>query len=256
MLNKVDMQNEQKFQISAKAVNALAIIGFVALVGGGISLAVFGARFVPTAVSGLSSAAVSLSSVFVGNNEPKTDDTTATTTPATTEETATTTPAVATTTPAVATSTPTKPVTVTPSPGQQTVDVSQVGGTPALFGQADLVTTITANGYFTATSTTNLIATTTIPTNAAHVVVRFKIQNKGTNIAPAGWAFTANLPSGIKTYPSQQSLLPGERIEYELYFDRPASGSTPTVSISADVNNFVGESNEANNVAATTFIIQ
>jgi hypothetical protein len=252
MLNKGYMENDQKFQISAKAVNALAIIGFVALVGGGISLAVFGARFVPTAVSGLSSAAVSLSSIFVPNDEATTTpsgEENATSTPSEIAET-TTTPEVATTTTPVAT----KPVT--PRAGQETVDIGQLSttGTPVLSGLPDLVTTITESGYFATTTLTELSATTTIPTSAAHIVIRFKIQNKGANVVPAGWAFTAILPAGMRTYPNQQALLPGERIEYQLYFDRPV-GATQTVSVSADVNGFVGESKEDNNIASTTFKI-
>ena len=58
--------------------------------------------------------------------------------------------------------------------------------------------------------------------------VQFVVENDGTNVAPYGWEFTAQLPSGY-TYVSQpqQKLYPGDKIVYTLGFDMasyPQSG--------------------------------
>lgn len=79
--------------------------------------------------------------------------------------------------------------------------------------------------------------------------VRFEIKNTGT--APTGtWRFRAILPSNpTYTYDSalQQSLAPGDRIEYTLQFSNvnPNGG---LIQIAVDPRNAVKESSELNNV--------
>lgn len=56
--------------------------------------------------------------------------------------------------------------------------------------------------------------------------VQFEVRNDGTNVAPAGWSFNANLPVGYSytyTAGSQQALYPGDKIVYTLSFDAPYS---------------------------------
>ena len=56
---------------------------------------------------------------------------------------------------------------------------------------------------------------------------QFTIQNLGTNVAPYGWTFNANLPaSPTYTYTSnaQQALNPGDKIVYTLGFTAAQSG--------------------------------
>jgi hypothetical protein len=62
------------------AVNALAIVGFIALLIIGIGLAIYSARFVPNIASRFGGAAVSLSSIFKKSEDPALEVVTATTT--------------------------------------------------------------------------------------------------------------------------------------------------------------------------------
>jgi hypothetical protein len=134
---------------------------------------------------------------------------------------ATTTVQVATTTTPVVVTTPTQtnnnPVVINPKPTTQptTTYVPATTHTPTLYGNADLAVRI--------------ISAT--PTNAAYgqsygavsrVNVKFEVENIGTNVAPAGWMFTANLPVGysyIYSSPTQKALNPGDKIVYTLGFN-------------------------------------
>jgi len=86
--------------------------------------------------------------------------------------------------------------------------------------------------------------------------VQFTIANMGTNVAYAGWTFTAFLPtSGGYNFNSQpqQPLYPGDKIVYTLTYDQPYQnyggyGAAP-VTIVVDPQNQVPESIEANNTA-------
>jgi hypothetical protein len=78
-----------------------------------------------------------------------------------------------------------------------------------LYGYPDLAVTINA-----------------VTPNGSRENVTFTIQNVGTNVAPAGWTFSATLPvQGTYTYASQtqRALYPGDKIVYTLGFDRPYS---------------------------------
>lgn len=58
----------------------------------------------------------------------------------------------------------------------------------------------------------------------AQVPLQFVVENVGTNVAPANWIFTANLPyPGGYTYqsPAQQALYPGDKIVFTLTFTAP-----------------------------------
>jgi len=55
--------------------------------------------------------------------------------------------------------------------------------------------------------------------NGSQVSLQFIIENTGTNVVPANWIFTADLPySPTYTYqsPVQQALYPGDKIVYTL----------------------------------------
>ena len=236
------------------AINSLAVIGFIALIALGVSLAVSSARCVPGAIDRIGVAAVSLSQIFTPGPEP-----TITVVP-----TASTTIPFgnATTTP---TSTPTKiptkkPVTTQPvtagptTSGTYPIDGST--GTPILSGLPDLVTSINAVGYLATTSAESFVASSTVP-YGSRAAVTFTIKNVGTN-ATGAWRFSASIPTqSAYIYQSQlqQSLNPGDSIDYTLSFDQPNRGAGQMISVSANFDRVVIESNSNNNSAAASITI-
>lgn len=229
------MNTEQKQNVPEPVRNGLAVVGFVTLIVCGMALAVYGARFVPAAVGNLSGAAVSLISVFIPNEEPVV--------PVIVEV-----PAVATTTQAVATSTTT---TTTPVPaGQETVTVFPVGTAPIteLYGSPDLSVSTLTVGYLKP-SNKAFVDSKEVPEDAYRVVVKFIVKNEGTNVVEEGWRINANFPSrASKTIPSnkQPRMLPGDRIEYTLQFERPIVGKNQEITITADADK---DTNSANDTA-------
>jgi hypothetical protein len=79
--------------------------------------------------------------------------------------------------------------------------------------------------------------------------IKFEIRNDGTKETD-DWKFEVALPTSPDyTYTStnQQSLFPGDRIEYVIGFDRVRNTDTDTYRIEADPKDTVDESNERNN---------
>lgn len=246
--------------------NILAVAGFIALVALGIWLAVYATRFVPSVVGSIGSAAVSLGSVFKPSPEsslsvvpPSTSTSTATTTISfgTTTETAT---SSATTTVSVAppVSSPAKPAPV--KAGPQTTGTYAIGGSAAVpgtpYGFPDLVVQIHAVGYLASTSADSFVASTTAPAGS-RPAVSFTIKNVGTNVT-GSWRFSASIPARtafIFESQPQQTLGPGDSIDYTLGFDQATRGSNQTISITADFLKTVTESNESNNSASVALTI-
>lgn len=238
------------------AINGLAVVGFVTLVTLGVSLAIYSARYVPTAVGRLGAAAVSLSQIFTPAPRPSLS---VVSTASTTIwfGTAPSTGARATSTSAV---TPKKPVsdtlTTAGSKTSGTYQIDGIGGTPTLSGLPDFVVNITAVGYFTSTSTDSFIASSTVP-SGNRPAVTFTIKNIGTN-ATGAWRFSASIPTqSAYIYQSQpqQSLNPGDSIDYTLGFDRANTGTDKMISVTANFDRTVTESNTDNNSAATKITI-
>ncbi len=237
------------------AVNGLAIVGFIVLLFIGMALAVYAARFIPAAVSNIGSAAVYLSSqVFPSEDEgdlvvvedPETvpfgDDA-----------------AVATTTPATSTPTTGTGGTVTPRPGTPTTVVVPVPGTgPAnYYGLPDLVVESVVTGYLNNSDTSSFRASDEVP-DGKRGAVKFTVINRGTNVS-GRFEFEVELPTTRGyTYNSrsQQSLRPGERIEYVLGFDQTREGQNRTISITVDPDDEIDESNERNNDRSVTIDIE
>jgi hypothetical protein len=212
------------------AVQALAIVGFIALVVGGMWLAVYSARYVPGAMNRLGAAAVYLGSVFNRGDGPD----------LTVVPTGTSTISFGNGTSTTPTTTP--PVTLPRVPRPQSSGTVQ----PSLFGQSDLLVTISS---------------------VTGDEMRFNIRNIGTNVT-GPWRFNTTLPvnrsaresGGIAcdtigdilscTSDMQPSLRPGDNIDYTLEFDR--RGSNRTITVTADFNNQILESNENNNSITAT----
>lgn len=235
------------------AVNGLAIVGFIVLIIIGMALAVYAARFVPTAVSNIGSAAVYLSSqVFPNEGEadlvvvpptetvPFGDDVVVATTTATTTTTVT----------------PTAPVN--PQPGTPVTTVVQVGTGPAnYFGLPDLVVESVTTGYLNSADTSTFRSSNEVP-DGKRGAVKFTIANRGTNISER-FDFEVELPTSRSytyTSKSQQTLRPGERIEYVLGFDQTREGNDRTITITVDADDDINESNERNNSRSVTVDIE
>jgi subtilase family serine protease len=95
----------------------------------------------------------------------------------------------------------------------------------------------------------DFIPSSSVPKGAIFAV-KFTVSNTGTN-ASGQWNFKAKLPtkqSYTFTSPSQQSLNPGDHIDFMLHLD-PGEAKTgvQTSTITVDPSNDVTESNERNN---------
>lgn len=253
MLHMAYMQTQITGQDTRRtAIHALAVVGFVALIGASIWLAVYSTRFVPSVVNNIGSAAVYLGSLFT--RAPVDAPSAAISTP-----TASTTIQIGGENP-VATQPATKTKPISTTAGAATGGTYQIGtSTPqgaALSGLPDLITIIDAVGYLTSTSTDSFIASSTVP-GGARVAVRFTIKNVGTNTTGA-WRWSASIPtesSYIYQSQPQQSLAPGDRIEYTLGFDQAIRGFERTISVSANFDRTVAESNPNNNSASTKITV-
>ena len=236
------------------AITGLAVVGFVALIMLGISLAVYSTRFVPTVVNRVGSAAVYLGSIFVP--APSTlsvvQNSNASTTilfgPA--DSAPAVTPTVTTTTVVLPVQPKKIPTTTAGANSSNTYQIGTTTANVALSGLPDLVTNISAVGYLTSPSTDSFVASSTVP-SGMRPAVKFTIKNIGTNITGT-WRFSASIPtqsSYLFYSPSQQSLAPGESIDYTLGFDQPIAGTGKMISVSANFDHMVTESNFNNNSA-------
>lgn len=258
------MNTDQPVSLARQgAINGLAMVGFVALVVAGIWLAIYSTRFVPTVVNRAGGAAVYLGSLFTPAEEP--------TLSVVPTPIASTTISFAEASSTIATSASSTASTVVPVPakktlpkavptaGAQKTDTVQIAGTstpPALSGLPDLVANISAIGYLATTSAESFIASSTVPAGT-RPAVRFTIKNVGTNTA-GPWRFSASIPTQtayIYQSPIQQPLNPGDSIDYTLGFDQPIAGSDKMISVTANFDHALGESNTNNNSASAQLTI-
>src|SRR3989344_1582578 len=249
---------ETTTQTRQATMTGLAVVGFVALVASGIWLAVYSTRYVPDIVGRVGSAAVFLGSVFTPAEESSFSV-------ITTLAESTTIPfsEASSTTPTIANSTILKPATVNPpSPsttGVRTNTTYQISGattTSIQTGLADLVVNIKAIGYLEGNSTDSFIASSTVP-SGLRPAVTFTIKNIGTK-ATGPWRFSASIPTQTAyMYQSQlqQSLNTGDSIEYTLGFDQAIGGTDKMISITANSDHTIGESNTNNNSASAKITI-
>jgi hypothetical protein len=232
------------------AINGLAVVGFIALVFIGIVLAIYAARYVPVAVSRITSA------VYLSGQNSN-GDTSLQVVPTIPFDDASTTPA-ATATSTTATTTPAKPVTPsTTSTGKPTTTAYPIGGTKVpvtgtLYGLPNLTTTVIAVGYVD--DNNNFVADNTINSSQA-LAVKFRITNTGTNTT-GPWRLHASIPTrsnGTFEFNSDQeeSLVPNQVVDFTLHLDpRDVKvGNNQEIDITADSDHDVKESNENDNDA-------
>ncbi|MCX6788185.1 MAG: hypothetical protein NT108_03430 [Candidatus Kaiserbacteria bacterium] len=236
-------------------INSLAIVGFITLITLGISLAVYSSRYVPNAIGSLGAAAVSLSQIFTSAEPTLTVVPTDSTTLLPFGDMSSTTDMQSASAPAD--TTPKNPAARTA--GEKTSTTYQIGGatgaTPTS-GLPDLTVSINAVGYLTTASADSFIASSTVPAGS-RPAVNFTIKNIGAGITGA-WRFSASIPTQsayIYQSQSQQSLGAGDSIEYTLGFDQSNKGTDQMISITANFDHTVGESNTNNNSAATKITV-
>lgn len=239
-------------------VNSFAIVGFIVLIILGIMLAVYAASFVPKAVSRIGAAAVYLTSSF---SEDGGESQLEVVPPPSSESVpfgndvivATTT---ATTTTTVTAQQPQAPVRAG-TPVQTSYQVP-VKVPVALSGLPDLTVEITAIGYLRTSDTDSFVRSNEVPDNKRGAV-KFAIINRGTNTSGT-FKFDAKLPTTSSSFTftsgKQQSLKPGDRIDYVLGFDRAKSGNDREIRITVDADRDVRESNESNNTDTDTVDIE
>lgn len=250
--------NEIKIPPRQAAINSLAVVGFITLVSLGVSLAVYSTRYIPDVVSNLGTAAVSLSQIFTTG--PKSSLSVVHTASTTIPFGNATSTANIRSTPTPATTNPKKIVPVVPKvAGEKTIGTYQMDGTAgtlSLSGLPDFIVTIKAVGYLATTSAESFVATSTVPTGSRPAIT-FNIKNIGTN-ATGIWRFSASIPTQtayIYQSQPQQSLNPGDRIDYTLGFDQATPGADKMISITANFDRAISESNISNNSASTKITI-
>jgi hypothetical protein len=237
-------------------VNGLAVAGFIALTVAGIWLAVYSTRFVPTVIGRIGSAAVYLGSVFTPSSNPSLSvvPNASSTIISFGESTSTLSASTTPVTPEPAAQKPTAPIA-----GTKTDNVYQISGattTPTVAGLPDFIVIIKAIGYLASTATESFVASSTVP-NGNRPAVMFTIKNVGTN-ATGPWRFSASIPTQTAyIYQSQlqQSLNPGDSIDYTLGFDEANEGANQMVSITANFDHAVIESNSNNDSASANLTI-
>ncbi len=258
------------------AIHGLAVVGFITLVALGLSLAVYSERYVPNVVSYLKtevskttsylttavpnvisrigSAAVTLSHIFTPAPKPSLA---VIPTASTTISFGNATSTRATPTP---TTTPKKPVPAIPkSVGEKTSGAYPISGNPGtqlLSGLSDFIVSIKAVGYLATTSAESFVASSTVP-SGSRPAVTFTIKNIGTN-ATGVWRFSASIPTQsafIYQSQPQQSLNPGDSIDYTLGFDQAITGTDKMISITANFDRTVTELSTDNNSASAKITI-
>jgi hypothetical protein len=151
-----------------------------------------------------------------------------------------------------------EPVKAAPIAGAATTSTALIApanaGTP--YGLPDLSVEITAVGYLATTSASSFIASSTVPAGN-RPAIQFTIKNVGTNVT-GPWRFSASIPTqSAYLYQSalQDTLAPGDSIDYTLGFDQANRGASQVVSVTANFDNAVSEATARNNSASTTITV-
>lgn len=252
------------------AIGGLAFVGFVALIGASIWLAISASRFVPEVVNRLGGAAVYIGSIFTPVKDSflsvVSDPTVipfeeASSTPLTADSGANSLrEGSSTITRTIPTPTTSKKIT---SPIRiRTTSTNEISGATTtasasnLFGLPDFIVKINAIGYLATTSAESFVASSTVPAGS-RPAVKFTIKNIGTNVSDS-WRFNASIPTqNAYVYQSylQQPLAPGDSIDYTLGFDQAKHGPDQIISITANFDHVISESNMNNNSTSTKITV-
>ena len=225
-------------------INGLAVVGFGALIVGGILLAIYTSKYVPDALSRLASA-VYLSSDEEQNPEeespaPEEEETPEPSRPIIVfpdandepeeEEEAPSTGGPQIVTPPVAVS-PNPPVYYPPQPV-----------TPQLYGRADLALRNARVGYFRGST---FVEDDEVPSNR-DAGLKFTVRNEGTNVA-SGWRLRVDVEGEDTVTGSGGTLMPNGYQNFTLRIENPEEGENLRIEIEVDYTDRVDESDERNN---------
>lgn len=227
-------------------VNTLAIVGFVALIGTSMWLAVYSTRYVPGVVGRLGSAAVYLGSVFTPSPE-----TTLSVIPTPTASSTILTFGEASSTISTNASSTVSKVVATPAPSKPVATIATAPTPAPLYGSPDLLVNVNAIGYLAIDGQfDSFVPSATVPTDK-QPAVKFTVRNIGTNISGT-WQISTD-PKLAFSQEEQTSLLPNRQRDLIIYLDRTNKSSQPlTITVTS---NFVSESNTANNSISLTFTL-
>lgn len=240
------------------AVNALAIVGFIALIIIGIGLAIYSARYMPKISSRLGGAAISLSSIFNRNSEePALQVVTATSTLPFGDESVTTASSTDSSSDQDSKSNGSKNTSGTSGTSGSVTRYTTITttSTVAPYGNPDLQVTITDVGYLRSKGDTDtFVASDSVP-SGRDAAVKFTVKNIGTNVT-GSWKFQATVPTSSSnttfTSPTQDSMNPGDTGQFVLGFEHSRSGNNRLITIKVDSSKNVDESNEGNNTDTET----
>jgi len=145
--------------------------------------------------------------------------------------------------------------TKTLTPGERTEKTYSLGtSSPAssAYGKMDLAPRILEIGVVD--KVTNIFYATTSLKASDRIAVRFEVENLGT-LDSGHWQFSAVLPTfpmHIFESEGQQSLAPGDKIEYVIGFDNVEIGVDGRFVINVDPTSSLSEASKTNNIATTT----
>ena len=251
----------------------LAIVGFIALIVLGLWLAIYSARYVSSVGGGLGSAATYVGSMFEPNPPPTLgvvpaatttisfgDDTSSSTTSVTSVATTTTTSRSTTHTTPVSKSTSLTPIqyrtitTTYPTPGSTRI---QTSGTKTYSGFPDLTVSISAVGYID--SNGKFVTDSTID-HANALAAEILVTNIGTN-KTGPWTIEVGAPSSsnasLTHTETMDSLDPNQPVYIDLQLSKGrARIGTDEITVTLDPDHQIVESNENNNSATASIVVQ
>ena len=223
----------EKGTVTKATVNGLAIVGFTALILGGVFLAVYAASYVPQALSRLAGA-VSLSTQEPQNTDTETPSTT------TTKNTDTNDAQTKKDTTDTVTTTDTTPKTGGPLLVPQQPRVIYNG--PRLYGLPDLAIVSIEGGYF---RNGRFVEDNDVPNNR-DAGVRFIVQNLGTNTV-SDFRIKVEVEGEDDALGVGGLLYPNGTQLFTVRISDPKEGERLDVDVSLDYQNRIAETNERNN---------
>lgn len=221
----------EKASVTKATVNGLAIVGFTALILGGVFLAIYAASYVPEALSRLSGA------VSLSTQEPQNSNTTTTNTDTTSNTDTTPTRSTNNTT---ATTTVTTPKTGGPLLVPQQPRVIYNG--PRLYGLPDLAVVSIEGGYF---RNGRFVEDNDVPNNR-DAGVQFIVQNLGTNTV-SDFRILVEVEGEDDAIGIGGLLYPNGTQLFTVRITDPKEGERMDVDVSLDYQNRIAETNERNN---------
>ena len=239
-------------------VDTLAVVGFIALIGASMWLAVYSTRFVPGVVNRIGGAAVYLGSVFTPAPEPSlsvvSTPVASTTISFGTASSTSSTSSTTTTSVTTARTTPVPPAV--PATGNTIPITDTIRGTPTgapvtvtPYGLPDLTVSIDTRGYLTNASTDSFVVSPTVPSGTRPAVM-VTVQNIGTNWTGT-WRLSASFPgASTNNFGPLESIAPGGSNSYILSSDLAPTGANQSVTVTADSDHTIAEVNENNNSAS------